>query len=614
MYKLARLFFAITLLLTAQPLVFSQSPPQEQKPATASIAGKVLLNGKPARGVTVTAIFEEPDMRKMLQRVMEGFASIMFRAKTDDTGQYRIENLAAGNYEVFVIAPAMVTTAAAESAPAKTTGVRNLDDDDEDEDEDEGGNAATAAVAAAANSNERQVRLADGETAKDVNFSMNRGGVITGRVTHADGRPVIGETVVLSQNQSGNNVNTGRRFSVGEADTFTTDDRGIYRIYGVADGSYRVSVTARQKGMMDAVAKGARLKTTYYPGVTEEKLAALVEVKGGAEVRGVDIKLGTAAGAFAVNGRLVEADTGKPVANVFVAYSGSGTVFGKANTPTNARGEFKLDGVPSGSYRLSTVQDMMGQSEYYADSAPFEVKEADVSGVEMKLHRGLSISGIAVIEGATDATLMTALAQQELMAISMTATAYSPDSGGMTPSYSRAQIAPDGSFAFRGVRPGKLRVGTFGQIQRSKVALTRIERGGVEVRGEIDVRLGESVNDLRVVFAAANGVIRGQVRTEDGSSLKDFNLFVTAKRAGASSDNYLFNSPGNNSAEVDPNGQFVIEGLVAGEYEVTLQATPVSRSHTKSSIPPVTQTVFVTGDGAAQVQFTIDPKAKDKDK
>jgi hypothetical protein len=59
-----------------------------------------------------------------------------------------------------------------------------------------------------------------------------------------------------------------------------TDDRGVYRIYGLAPGSYKVSVgQASSAGSAVSIMGlgGSQYSKTFYPGVQEEAKATIIE-------------------------------------------------------------------------------------------------------------------------------------------------------------------------------------------------------------------------------------------------------------------------------------------------------------------------------------------------
>ena len=116
------------------------------------------------------------------------------------------------------------------------------------------------------------ITVEDGESVDDRDFALSKGGVITGRVTGPDGRPMIMEPVKAARVDKANS-NAASDFS---GLSFTTDDRGIYRVYGLAPGPYKVSI-----GTADARLELAGLSYkrpshthTFHPGVTDETRAA----------------------------------------------------------------------------------------------------------------------------------------------------------------------------------------------------------------------------------------------------------------------------------------------------------------------------------------------------
>lgn len=86
------------ILVVLGAAVCVQTQTATQKVASASISGKVTIKGKPAVGVMVLA--DEPNAGGNLMSRR--------RAKTDQTGSYRITNLTAGTYEISTITPVLV--------------------------------------------------------------------------------------------------------------------------------------------------------------------------------------------------------------------------------------------------------------------------------------------------------------------------------------------------------------------------------------------------------------------------------------------------------------------------------------------------------------------------
>src|SRR5262249_29444380 len=144
-----------------------------------------------------------------------------------------------------------------------------------------------------------------------------------------------------------------------------------------------------------------------------------------------------------------------------------------------------------GKYSASVVV-MFDEANLYSDATNFEVTDRDMSGVEIKTHKGLTASGVAVIEGNDDPAVVAQLPQVQLMASATTPNAMAGFS------MSRANIAPDGNFTFTGLRPGKLMIMTNPMAPYSRFAVTRIERGGAVHTAGIDLIAASPATAIKV--------------------------------------------------------------------------------------------------------------------
>ena len=136
------------------------------------------------------------------------------------------------------------------------------------------------------------------------------------------------------------------------------------------------------------------------------------------------------------------------------------------------------------------------------------------------------------------------------------------------------------------------------------------------MRNEIMVTGRDEISGVRIVFGKGSCVIRGRVNVTGGAASEDWRLVVTAsseKEGGAA----LFDDSGG-SADVDDKGRFVIEGLLPGEYELTLmvqpEINPNSPPQPVQNMPaPVTQKVVVTKGQEAHVTVTLDLSKKNQE-
>jgi hypothetical protein len=111
------------------------------------------------------------------------------------------------------------------------------------------------------------------------------------------------------------------------------------------------------------------------------------------------------------------------------------------------------------------------------------------------------------------------------------------------------------------------------------------------------------LSNIRVVFEYGTGVVRGLVKVENGPVPDGARLIVSAFRRGEA-----VRMP-RHGAQVDSRGRFVIEGMSAGEYELTLQ-TFLNAGGTQRRLPPVKQSVTVINGVETEVNFTVDLSAK----
>src|SRR5206468_2659814 len=115
-----------------------------------------------------------------------------------------------------------------------------------------------------------------------LDFSLTRGGVITGKVMDANGKPLIEQQLnVWKLEKDGRKSNW---YAANGSFSMMTDDRGIYRIYGLPVDRYIISAGAAP-GEMGPPTRGINYKRTYYPDTTEESQAKQIEVTPGSEAK-----------------------------------------------------------------------------------------------------------------------------------------------------------------------------------------------------------------------------------------------------------------------------------------------------------------------------------------
>lgn len=525
----------------------------EEKRGTGSISGRITIGDKPAQEIQLTII---PGQRGEL-------AEPLMNTVTNSEGQFTFSGLAAGSYQVVPLAPVYALP-------------------------DESGFGLRG----------KTVALGDGESVTNIDFTLVRGGVITGRITDARDRPVIAERVNIVQLQP-----DGQKRPVVLADfaLSQTDDRGEYRIYGLSPGRYLISVgqDPNRPALRGTLVRPS-FPLTYHPGVGEESQATVVELSEGQEAAKVDIVLGKASKDFQVFGRIIDAQTGKGVANMGLRCGPINkdnrviSMAGFANS--DAKGEFVINNLKPGRYLLDASSFL--ERELVAQPITFEITDSNVRGLELRVRRGATISGVVSVERVNDPALLSKLQQLYVYVSIETEGPRSPFSG------AGSQIKADGSFTIQGVRAGKAKV-LLSSRDVKGFSLLRVERDGVDVREAFEIAEGDNLQGVRLVLAYGTSVVRGEVKIEGGTLPDRYFMNVYARRPG--------DGPGRSItfSEVDTRKRFNLEGLAAGEYEIVAELfMPVPGKPTESKRVNAVQRVNISDNTETEITITLDLTAK----
>ena len=526
----------VLLIFIAAICAQSQVAPAPAKSAT--ISGKVTLKNKGLAGIVVAARYSDPS----------GYDRSRRRATTDQTGNYRITDLPPGTYQIAPLSPGLVMEDVLF---------------------------------------QRSLVIDEGDNLEDVNFSMSRGGVITGKITDADGRPVVEEQVFLSP------LDGPYAQSPYYSGGIITDDRGVYRAFGLRAGKYKVYVGQGDNRLPGMV---RMYRQTFYPSVIDQAKATIVEVTEGSETADIDIVIGRPLVAFKVSGRIVDGETGKPVPNVRYGIhqrSSDGSGQSTSGISSNANGEFRFEGVRPGTYSVFIAPEQ--DTELRSDPVPFEVIDRDVTGLLVKTIKAASVSGVVVLEGGEDPA---ALVKIESLYVHATSEHREGMQGGFP-----GRVGPDGSFRIIGMSPGVIHfaINTFNSGGTKQLALVRIERDGIIQTSGVNVKDGEQITGLRLIVKTLTASIRGQVKFEDGELPAGVRMSIWLQPVQESGVSYRVMSM-NSSPQIDARGRFLIEGIAGGTYEIFVAVFEPARYDTSQVFK---QQVTVTDNTVNEVTMTI---------
>jgi hypothetical protein len=342
------------------------------------------------------------------------------------------------------------------------------------------------------------IDLFAGQQMKDLQVAIPRGGVITGTVFDEKGRPAVGTPVRASRWS----MQTGERRLV-SAETASSDDRGIYRIYGLAPGSYVVSaiprnvavtavqiMTPAQAGAVataggqftvsirqgaaaapaSADESGSGYAPVYYPGTLDLAVAMSVDV-GVSELRsGIDLRLERVPLTRVEGSVMIPPDV--RMSNIRVRLVNTTVRAPGVSTPSaraDRDGRFVFNGVAPGQYRAVAVVSVRNPPPHAIGAllegqplprgntsvrfwafADVNVFGQEVPPVSLVMRPGMAVSGQVIFDGAAPP------ADQRRVRLSLAPVGQFAAATGATSA--STNLGADGRFRFLGVVPGTYRI------------------------------------------------------------------------------------------------------------------------------------------------------------
>jgi len=436
-----------------------------------------------------------------------------------------------------------------------------------------GGRAYIPAPKSAAERAEpRRVRIGESLT-----LNMIRGGVITGRVTNAAGEGLIAMPLaaILVKDADGNPVSAQSL-----SRQTPTDDRGVYRFYGLPPGTYLVLANYGNPYWDSQASLYDNEAPTYYPSSTRDT-AIEVQVTSGGEVNGVDIRYRGERG-HAVSGKLVGT---KESANVDLLNVTTQTVIAtKYVSARSGEAGFDFYGVADGDYELIARED---NADAPAASLPrrIAVKGADVTGLDLRVLPMGSIAGRIVIETSQTAceTPGRTVLEEVIVAARPEEKTRGELESASKPSIAEGAVSDKGEFEIRKLNPIRYRLelnlpneSLFVKLLSLPAAkpATDIARSGVLLKQ------GEKISGVNVTLAEGAASLRGKISTaKEGARLPSrLRIYLIPAEPAAAEDLLRYTEK---LAAGD--GSFAFTNLAPGKY--LLLAKAVADSEPSDRLP-----------------------------
>jgi hypothetical protein len=412
---------------------------------------------------------------------------------------------------------------------------------------------------------------------------LPRGGVITGTVLDVDGQPA--EEVVVSA--------LARRFNgfgflsdvqyvnAGTPALAMTNDRGVYRIYGLIAGDYLIAAKppaavlvapglsgtlVRMMSRGRAIDKRMLLTSVFHPGATDVARAERVTVRAGQERAGIDVQLEYVP--VAVVRGTVPATPGFNPARVTLWRTDELTTPQTGPVATaDSQGRFQFPSVAPGPYRVTARSTLAGapsggRGGSAGGDVQFATADVAVNGedvdVTLALRPALSIAGTIVLDGAPPA--IDPLLSQ--LHVDMPAFVTGASGGWPLP-----PATLDGrGFRLDGIVPGLYRLSPNAKGLRTPLGnwwLTSIASGGRELL-DAPLDIEQTIADAVVTLADRASGLSGTVRDAQGAAAPDAWIVVFPVNRSF----WFSGSRRITGMKPTPQGQWTIRNLPPGDYRI----------------------------------------------
>ncbi len=501
------------------------------------------------------------------------------RGTVDIGGEFKIEGLEAGLYRVSASAPGYVP----ESQPSPTDA-------------------------------QSYYHIGD-----SVTIRLFKGGVITGMVTGPKGPLVaVGVYAIRVRDEADKPLmpSTGFRERA-------TDDRGVYRFYGLLPGGYLIWAAKPRIGLI-APTGYDNDTPTYFPSSTRDTASEVV-VRDGEEMT-ADIQYRAEPG-HAISGKVVgvgESQTqfSSGAAINLIDVRDRSSLLG-ASASSNDNFSFAIYGVADGEYEVSAFQFLQSRDELRSPPRRLTVRGADVTGIILTLAPLASIEGRLVFENdpkpgcgkrretAAQETIVfgrryepekkanVAAKTDPLADVSLSVTNY----------VSTGLGDAKGSFTLKNLPPGSYRIdphppasGWYVRSIAMRATQTVAARAAslVVARDGITLKPGERVSGLTVTITEGAASIRGRLSVAAGQSLPPrMRLYLIPAERDSSEDLLRFFE-----GTVANDGTFVMGNLAPGRYWMIAQPAVQSDSNSVKSIK---------SDSAFRAKVLLDAEALKKE-
>ncbi len=519
-------------------------------------------------GIVVADDGGQPARRARVDLADEASTDGSYRnAVTDDEGRFAFAGLPAGEFTLTASKPGYVTLEFGQKKPHRSG---------------------------------TPIQLADKQQIDGLVMRLARGGVITGSVVTDTGESAPGTPVAVMRYD----MESGTKTLV-SAGSDVADDRGVYRVYGLAPGEYIVSAapkinigdltqTAPSAPAMNAAgAEALRAFLTpadpgemhvayapvYYPGTATPAGAMAVTIGPGEERGGISFSLPLVPVAK-IDGTVSGLDGAMSGISLTIVDDETQALGDRARagivtntTISTAGGRFGFSRIPPGQYTIHARTGGRGAAPTSASAS--EAVSSVLWGVANIIVEGRNIADVAIrLQPATIVSGHVGVERSgavEMAPLDLTRVRIALQWAGPRANELRSVPSPtvrvdrDGNFTIAGVVPGTYVV----RVDEAPGGLTATSAmvGGRDAFDvPFEVRASESVAGVAVTLSDRSTELTGMLKDASGKPASDYTLIVF------SADKQFWSPQSRRIQSTRPStsGTYAFRDLPAGEYRIAV--------------------------------------------
>jgi hypothetical protein len=546
----------------------SQSQQPARDAASAPPTGTAVISGTVLLGPAGT----EPSRRTRVTLNTSDRGITGRTTTTDDMGRFAFRDVPAGRFALQAVRPGYLSASYGSRRP---------------------GRPGTA------------IPVTDGAKVTNLTLRLAKGGVITGTVVDGNGQPAAGISVGVLRYTYRELTGELSLSTETIASTATTDDRGIYRAWGLPPGNYIVMATPQVGGGRGAMASDFQQLTTndvsraiaaakaraagaapapappaprvnyapvFFPGTPDVSQATTVILKEAEERGGIDVAVRLFRTAR-IEGTVRTGDGSplpQPLPVTLLPGGPQGDLLGTRaagrikTVNADATGKFLMSDVTPGRYavvvntgrviggRGGTPMTATGPTALWA-TTEVTMDGADVT-VSLTLQPAMSAKGRVAFEGASAPPKNSSALRVVLIP---------PGAGGsLSSGPPGGQVSADGTFTFSNVTPGPYRIAVIGSVSGEGWRLKSATGNGRDAWDAwLQVGPGENL-DIVVTYTDRPTEIAGTLRDDKGQPVPEHFIVVFP----ADKSLWIAGSKRMGSVRPGTDGQFSMSGLPPGDY------------------------------------------------